>query len=273
MYSKQLSSAEPGLIIIMIDQSTSMTDSYGKKNKAEFAALAVNRVMENIIAKCSSGDLIKDRVQVAVIGYGSNAKVLFLEKASELAKNKNVVEIPREQANEMGEIETIMEPMRVWVNPKASGGTAMDQAFSEAKKGAEMFIKNNPNSFPPVIINVTDGEPNEWYQNGNFDKTKKAAKELLGVKTSDGNAIILNAHISTDSGISLELPSSNKGFVDNPYANFLYEISSELPAPLIDAAVKAGFSNVKDGSKGFVYNADGTTLIRVLNFGSTGGLR
>jgi hypothetical protein len=61
MYQEQLSSAKPGFILIMIDQSASMSDKYTNLNKAEFAALAVNRVIGEIITACSSGNEIKDR--------------------------------------------------------------------------------------------------------------------------------------------------------------------------------------------------------------------
>jgi hypothetical protein len=59
MYQELLSSAKPGLILIMIDQSYSMSDKYTDLNKAEFAALAVNRVIGEIITACSSGDEIR----------------------------------------------------------------------------------------------------------------------------------------------------------------------------------------------------------------------
>lgn len=49
MYQELLSRANPGFILIMIDQSASMSDKYANSNKAEFAALAVNRVIGEII--------------------------------------------------------------------------------------------------------------------------------------------------------------------------------------------------------------------------------
>ncbi|MFM6180622.1 MAG: hypothetical protein ACKPA8_03730, partial [Dolichospermum sp.] len=62
------------------------------------------------------------------------------------------------------------------------------------------------------------------------------------------------------------------GFSSDQFANFLFDISSVLPENLANRAKEVGF-NVQPGSRGFVFNADAETLIRILNFGSLGALR
>lgn len=272
MYQELLSSANPGLIIIMIDQSASMSDSYANSTKAKFASVAVNKVIEEIILSCSSGDGIKDRCYVAVIGYGSTVDILFLETASELAKNPNTTTVKKKISDGAGGLIEVDEVQRVFVNPIANGGTPMAEAFQQAFNGIKKFIANHPNGFPPIIINITDGEPNEWYLQKNFDATTREAKKLADLKTNDGNVIILNAHISDASAGKIELPSNDSGFNSNKFAQFLFNISSVLPDPLVESAKNAGFS-VQTGARGFVFNADAETLIKLLNFGSQGALR
>jgi hypothetical protein len=69
--SKQWSSATPGYIIFLVDQSGSMGEDYtGGKNKAEFTALVINRTINDLIFTNSAGDKIKDRVFISIIGYG-----------------------------------------------------------------------------------------------------------------------------------------------------------------------------------------------------------
>jgi hypothetical protein len=266
MYQEQLSSSKPGLIVIVIDQSGSMSDSYANSNKAEFAALAVNRVIAEIITACTSGDEIKDRCYVAVVGYGTGVNIMFLEKISELAKNTNTVTLKKKVPDGAGGLVQIDELMRVFVNPVASGGTPMAEAFQQVYKGAEKFIANNPNSFPPIVINITDGEPN------NFNTAISEAKKLMQLSTSDGKLILMNAHISAATGGKVELPSNNSGFQGNKFAEFLFDISSALPDTLANKAKDVGF-NVQPNAKGFVFNADAETLVRLLNFGSLGALR
>jgi hypothetical protein len=266
MYQELLSSSKPGLIIIMIDQSGSMSDPYGDSTKANFAGLAVNRVIAEIITACTAGDEIKDRCYVAVVGYGSGVKVAFLDKVSDLAKNPNTTTLKKKVSDGSGGLVEVDEVVRVFVNPTSSGGTPMTEAFKQAYQGVEKFISGNPDSFPPIVINITDGEPND------LNTATTEAKKLAQLKTTDGNVIIMNAHISTASAGKVELPSNNSGFSGNKFANFLFDISTVLPENLANRAKDVGF-NVQPGSRGFVFNADAETLIRILNFGSLGALR
>ncbi len=266
MYQEQLSSSKPGLIIIMLDQSGSMSDRYAGSTKANFAALAVNRVIAEIITACTIGDEIRDRCYVAVIGYSGSVDVMFLDKVSDLANNPNTTTVKKQVSDGAGGLVTVDEIVRVFVNDKACGGTAMTEAFQQAYKGADKFISNNPSSFPPIVINITDGEPND------INTAATEANKLAQLKTSDGNVIVMNAHISTASAGKIELPSNNAGFSGNQFANFLFDISTVLPDTLANRAKEVGF-NVESGFRGFVFNADAETLIRILNFGSLGALR
>src|SRR5258708_4742285 len=81
MYSKQIGSTSPGLFVILVDQSGSMNDPYAEKdktikNKAEFAASAVNRTIAEILESCLVGEKMKDRCHIAVIGYGEKTQVV-----------------------------------------------------------------------------------------------------------------------------------------------------------------------------------------------------
>ena len=53
---KQWSSATPGLLIILLDQSGSMTEPYEGTSRTKFATSAVNKVIDNIIQKNFDGD-------------------------------------------------------------------------------------------------------------------------------------------------------------------------------------------------------------------------
>ncbi|MBQ4392755.1 MAG: hypothetical protein II826_06580 [Prevotella sp.] len=74
---KQWSSATPGLLIIMIDQSGSMLTPYtGGVSRTVFASRAVNRIIETIIEKNFDGRSPKNRCFIALIGYNQNVKNL-----------------------------------------------------------------------------------------------------------------------------------------------------------------------------------------------------
>lgn len=265
MYQEQLSTSKPGLIVIMIDQSGSMSDPYAGSTKAKFAALAVNRVIAEVITACTLGDEIRDRCYVAAIGYGNSVDLMFIDKVSDLAQNPNTTTVKRKISDGAGGLVEVDEIIRVFVKDVATGGTPMTEAFQQAYQGAKRFIDNYPNSFPPIIINITDGEPN------NMASAESEANKLAQLQTSDGNIVIMNAHISNASAGKFELPSNNVGFSGNKFANFLFGISTVLPETLANRAKEVGF-NIEDGSRGFAFNADAETLIRILNFGSLGAL-
>ena len=274
-YDKQLSSASPGLILILIDQSGSMAESYtGGHSKADFAAIAVNRVVHEIINSCVSGDVVRPRVEIGGIGYGSSsyagAYVLeygagepFLGNVSKLAEHMDTMSVKRTVSDGSGgffEQETIM---RAFVRPEAGGYTPMDEAFDLAREKIQFFVSMCPDSFPPIVINITDGAPDD------MGKAQYAAEQLKSTGTSDGRTLLLNAHIAEESHGQIILPRDNRAFSRDDYANFLFDISSPLPDKLARAASAAGFNDIAAGiTRGFIFNADAETLVRFLNFGS-----
>ena len=73
---KQWSSATPGLLIFLIDQSGSMTLPYeGGETRSQFASKALNRMIDNIIQTNFNGDAPKNRCYISVIGYNHIVKL------------------------------------------------------------------------------------------------------------------------------------------------------------------------------------------------------
>ena len=66
---KQWSSATPGLLIILLDQSGSMTQPYEGTSRTKFATLAVNKVIDNIIQKNFDGEAPKNRCFISVMHF------------------------------------------------------------------------------------------------------------------------------------------------------------------------------------------------------------
>jgi len=261
MYEQQLSTVNPGLILILLDQSGSMRTAYADRTKAEFAALAVNRVIGEIIQACTAGDNVKDRCHLGVIGYGSKAELLFISSASQLAENTQIMNLPKLIPDGAGGVVQVNQILRVFVPAISNGSTDMAGAFGLASQGVEKFIGHYPDSFPPIVINITDGEPDD------FDKASLKASQLAELATSDGSVIIMNAYVSNDKDILIQLPSDDTAFSTNKFAKFLYSLSSVLPEAMLAEAINSGFS-AKKGARGFIFNADPDTLIRFLRFGT-----
>jgi len=262
-YSRPIGTTYPGLIMLLLDQSASMSDN----NKANLAATAVNRVIYEIMLASRSGEQINDRCFVGVVGYGASIEPVVGGSISQVAANP--IELEQVDKHD-GAGGLVKMELPIWVKPKAEDGTPMAEAMEKAYTLIETWARKNPDSFPPVVINVTDGEPNDFDKNtGDAPRTREAARRLMGLGTSDGQSLLFNAHISGASAIAAEiqLPHSDAGIRD-PYARLLFSISSVLPPPLMVQAQKAGFSP-QPGARGMVFNASAETLIKLLIFGSS----
>jgi len=266
-YQQLIGTKNPGLIMILLDQSGSMSDN----NKASLAAKAVNRVIYEIVLASRSGETIKDRCHVGVIGYGRDIEPVVGGKISDVAASPIRIEkVMQKMHDGAGGLLEVEQEMPIWVDPKSQNGTPMAAAINKAFPIIEDWTVENPNSFPPVVINITDGEPNDFSNStGKAPETEAAANSLMNIKTTDGKLLFFNGHIVGDinSPQEIKLPNSDAGLPNN-YARLLYRISSVLPNPLIQAAQSVGLSP-QNGSRGFVYNAAAETLIQLLTFGST----
>lgn len=280
-YSQVLKHENPGYILILIDQSGSMGGSFGGStggSKAVECAKAVNSVLQELGLRCTKGQKIRNRCEISVLSYGASGNQAKNALLGNLA-SKSVVTIQELLQNcaklhtekrevddgDGGRVE-VEDQFPVWIDPVASGGTPMAAAFEMAYNLVDSWVQNHPASFPPTVINITDGAPDSQTD------TQNAVLKLSKLGTSDGTTLILNAHISEGKAARVELPSSPSELPPGDgNAKFLFDISSELPPVLLEAAMGAGYHPTA-GARGFVYNADAQTMIKLLNIGSFGSM-
>jgi hypothetical protein len=262
MYSKQVGSNSPGLFVILVDQSESMRDDYVGKKKAEFAALAVNRTIYEILESCMSGEEIKDRCHIAVIGYGARTEIIVGGRPSEIKDPPHGFEtLKRKVSDGAGGLVEVEQNFPIWVRATYENGTPMTEAFALAAELIQAWISENPTNFPPVVFNITDGQPNPPQE-----AAKAEAQRVASFRTTDGNVLVYNCHIGTGTP-ELTLPASGAS-LGEPGAQLLYDMSSVVPQELFPLARNAGLSP-EAGSRGFCMNATPETFIKLLSFGST----
>jgi len=276
--SKQWSSAHPGYIIFLIDQSGSMGEDYtGGKNKAEFTSLVINRTINDLIFTNSAGDKIKDRVFISLIGYGgkggNSVDDIRSDYLSAFADSPLRIEkIKKKVSDGAGGLVEVEEEMAIYVEPTCprNGLTPMAEALDFAKQLIEGWITKKPDNPAPVIINVSDGMP---YTGNNpihdIEKTISTANSIMNINTGDGNPIIFNVHLGQPPFNETKF-SSNENEVSDEEGKILFKISSKVPETYREAARKHEFVTEVD-SRGFVSNAGPETLIKFINFGSSGG--
>jgi hypothetical protein len=265
-HSRPIGTSHPGLIMILLDQSSSMAAN----QKAMMASTAVNRVIYEIMLASRAGEIIKDRCYVGVIGYGATIRPLVAGQISDVnAKPLRSETFHQMKPDGAGGLVSTPMVMPIWVEPVMDNGTPMARAMDQAFSLVEQWIKDHRDSFPPIVINVTDGEPDDFdLRTGQAPTTTAAAKRLMELKTDDGNLLLFNAHITGQStALGISLPSTDTGLLD-AYAKLLFNISSVLPPRFIDEAYKVGLSP-QVGARGLVFQGNEDSLIRFLTFGSS----
>lgn len=271
----QWSSATPGLLIILVDQSGSMMCPYTEgDSRTVFSAKVINRVINTLIKKNFNKDKPKNRCFVSVIGYGYEVKELCSGFLDELYSNPIRIESKSQKISDgNGGLVEVSVNQPIWVEPiDKDVWTNMRDGFKMAKKLVEDWIADKPECPAPVIINISDGEP--YYDHLDvatcIRETTEVAKQIMSISNSDGNVLIFNAEIG-DGGHKIITPSSESEMsAAGEPARFLYEISSVIPEGYKDAAKKNEL-NIQEGSRGCIFNADAVELIKLIDFGSSKG--
>lgn len=267
----QWSSATPGLLIILLDQSGSMMSDYEGTTRTKFATLAVNKVIDNIIQKNFDGDAPKNRCFISVIGYDNNVKELCSGWLKDLDANPLRYEtLKRKTPDGAGGIVEIEVKQPVWVEPiDRDGATNMLGAFQLAKDLVEKWMSDHADGPAPIIINISDGVP--YYEGKDprdcMRETVALANDIMSLSNNDGSVLIFNAQI--DNVPTIVFPAK-RDEITQEAGQFLYDITSEVPQSFKAAAVKNELPT-KDGSMGCIFGADGVKLIQLIDFGSSKG--
>ena len=238
------------------------------KTKAEGVADAINRLLQNLALKCAKSDGIRDYFHVGVIGYGAGVHSALggtlsgrhLVPVSEFANHPIRVEQRTRKVDDgAGGLMEQSFKFPVWFEPVANGKTPMCQALTLARQVLEEFITRAPESFPPIVVNITDGQASDA-------DPRPAAAAVRALATTDGEVLLFNAHLSSTAAAPIVFPDSAKGLAD-PYGRHLFGMSSPLPPQMREAARAEGFA-VSEGAHGFAFNADLVSVIRFLDIGT-----
>lgn len=272
MYSAEISRANPTCFVFLLDQSRSMEDRIrgedGAQSKQDVVADAINRLLQELAIKCAKEEGVRDYFYVSVIGYGKTVGPALTGALAgrEIVPLSEVAATPARLDDRVKKVpdgagglvdQSIKFP--VWVDPVASGGTPMSQAFSLAQSIVSTWLKEHPGCFPPIVLNLTDGESTDG------DPTA-LAKALCTLASTDGNVLLFNLHVSSDSSPAISFPDSG-AMLPNQYAKTLFNLSSVLPNHMRTYASQQGYPASAD-TRGFVFNADMAAVVQFLDIGT-----
>lgn len=277
MYQQTFSRTTPGCIMLLVDRSDSMKQQWGNSGLtlAEGAARAINKLLLELCVKSTKehGGAMRRYFYCGILGYGfcpgTGGEGVEVALPGPLA-DRGIVPLPdladhpiavREEPS----VDAVLSRSRVpaWIDPYFGFRTPMCQAIATAGSYLYGWANAFPNSFPPIVINITDGMVTDSPYDGADIATW--AQRLTTIATNDGPTLLFNIFLSPTPGNGVWFPASPAS-LPQPGPG-LFSISSEMPRPMVDNARSAQVQ-VGPGARGLVFNADLAMLVKFLEIGT-----
>lgn len=293
MYTKKIDRNHPGAIVLLLDQSLSMKLPWVRVNDdvdtiemlrvlAELAEIEpddprtrsnrlaelANDFIREVVLSSTFNDEVRPYFHIAVFGYGGDDEVKSLLDGTSISEP--FVALDKIQAPEIQE--HVDESGRLrrkpqWIKPKAWGMTPMFGALEHARDALSDWVDDHPESFPPIVFNITDGDPSdiEIVEPDEFLRFVSLSEEIREISTEDGGTLLFSALISNTDMTSQEYPSISPG--DDLASELLFETSSVMPDNLRLNAKSIGL-RIDEGGKCFIFKADPENVMGMLNIGT-----
>jgi len=260
-YKQPITRHAPTAVVFLLDQSGSMDDTWSQGlKKSTVVASFVNDTLYELVLTCTRPDGVRPYIDVAIIGYGGSSGTTVRSELPSTSLDDPFLSVealvPLAQLSEPSQADS---GQPIWIEPKANGATPMDFALIRAEEAVKKWVASHPDSFPPIVFNITDGESTDGDPSDSaFQLTKHA--------TSDGNVLLFTAHISSQNEDSIFYPEYLDDDVD-PVARTMFNMTSHVPQSMRSMAAGMGIS-MGPASRGFLFNAGANDVIGMLNVGS-----
>ncbi len=259
-YTAAISRASPTLVLFLLDRSGSMEAPFADGlSRAAYLARVVDKAIQELAVRCNKADGLRDYFHLAALGYGNGTVAdafgpgLGVVGAADWRPISAVARAPLAVDRDGGGL-----PRPRWIEVQAAGDTPMKAAVEAACNLVAAWCDAHPDSYPPTVINVTDGEPSG-------ESPEAAAAILRRIHTEDGETLFFNLHISGRGAGEVVFPDQDTGLDD--YGRLLFRMSSPFPPHLRAGAAAAGFSPGTE-ARFFVYGAGADLAVRFLNLGT-----
>ena len=277
MYNQEITRKHRAAFVLLLDRSTSMQQMvrFGQMvaSKSEVVAYTANALITELLDRCRRSDGIRNYYDIAVIGY-CNDRVESLLTDNGFTSIKELSEkIPEatsiafESMHEDGSRILTHHRQHRWIEPLAEGNTPMYEALHQARNLVEEWCEQpqNQDSFPPIVINITDGEPTDCTDNDLLD----VCTLIKRTATADGNTLPINIHLCTDHSLpSVIFPMPEELTHAGHKVRLLADCSSTMPEALGSAIHELKGLGATPPYIGMGYNASIVELLSMINIGS-----
>ena len=277
MYTQEITRRHRTAFVIMLDRSASMQGRvrFGRMmmTKAEAVAFTANALITELVDRSRRTDGVRNYYDIAIVGYGGDGVECLLAEdgflpIDNLARHApHLSRVAFEELLPDGTAAMVEHSREQWVEPKAEGTTPMYEAMLRVRDmlGEWCQREENRESFPPVVINITDGEASDC----NDAELLDICSQLRSLSTEDGNVLLLNIHItSSDMLPSIIFPMADELLAASRHARTLAECSSIMPEAFSEAIHSLKGMGAVPPYYGMGYNATIVELLSIINIGS-----
>lgn len=280
MYTQEITRQHRSAIVLLIDRSASMQEfvCIGKHrvSKAEAVTIIASAIITELIDRCRRIEGLRNYYDVAVIGYGNDMVDMLLGEEDFVSverlthrqhKSRSAsyeVELPD------GQSRIIEHNSSLWFEPKAEGNTPMYEALLKARNLVERWClhEQNRDSFPPIVINITDGEMSDCNPSELLDISTIIRRQA----TNDGNTLLLNIQIESSLETKALIFPTREELQNVSAATRLFaESSSVMPELFNQDIINLKGKGYEPPFIGMGYNANILELLSIINIGSRSG--
>lgn len=279
-YTARVDREHPTAFIFLVDQSISMnryTCYNGERmSLSDAVARILNSQISEMVGRCVKNNETRHYFDIAMIGYGEEAysawngtlEGMDFVTPEEIRDNPyKKITVTEEVRTRKGVTKKDIEKKQWMVARNDGRCTRMDKALRRAGSLLEDWLNKHQNKdcYPPVIINITDGE----YNGVGYDTMIQLSNELKSMYTNDGNVLFFNIHIVPNLDESLMFPSDKSDVHGNRYGEKLFSMSSLLP--IVYNQQIANYFHIDDISKRYramAVNAGMELLAKFIKIGT-----
>ena len=272
---RQVSSTKPWLLVVMVDGAHSMGADWGgtKRPMSGIVEQAVNQLLYDMALNYSTSEgtdeaALKDRIHLRLLVYSGEDDVddpiplpqgsSYLCASGDEGWVRNYSDLHHYPLSSPAEIPRWFE-----ITPK--GRTPMLMAFRTARSVIEQHISDYPDSFSPVVLNVSDGEPTDCGDPIDWELLVSECDSIRSLGSEGNRPIICNVHLDPMGQSSPSLYPAEPPLVGGVESG-LWLASSKIPghiAPLVPGDAHRDELNER---RFFVFNSDLIHFHEFLNF-------
>ena len=267
-YEKLVRRANPGLIVMILDDSGSMASNMPGTSDTRYqwverySGIILKELLERSMEVTGETQTVKARYFLDVIKYGSTVEAWHTGPDGHGALD-------------------IGEAARKFTDGGGSfglkgglGGTDAASAFQFALSRVEKALQQDhfKDSFPPIVFHLTDGE--------SHTDAEPIARQLMGLSSSDGNVLIVNGYIGTSTQLNYQGPNDFPGYLaeqevgSSPDNLRLFRMSSAIPDSMRENLVNDGiFPAIRENVRLFFDVRTKEMLKHVIQVVGSGGSR